>query len=346
MKKKQVSIKDIAKASGVAVSTVSAALNGTGRISDEMRQRIQEIAEKQNYEPNVMAKLLKQKKSDDIALVVSDTPGSVSGSDIILPMIASFMKLCDREGIRCQIEFHNSAEKRQQVPAIITNGLAGGVLHGGYICPGMRKYLDLHPEFPFVSLEEASNYCVLSRVDSGIMNAIQCFAAFGHRKLGLVIGPREFHRQDDIYQSFMKGASDFQLKVDVDNWIVPFPEMNDSDAISFGVKTGRRIMEMKERPTAMIVGDGRIARGMIYAVTEKGGHIPEDLNIITMSSPAEAEQTCPPLTSFTWNPDESFIYAYQLLRSLMKGKIPQEKCIYTKTELTMRGTTGHNQRKI
>ena len=52
-----VKLKDIADAAGVAVATVSAALNGTGTVSQAMRERVRKVAAEMNYEPNIAAKL-------------------------------------------------------------------------------------------------------------------------------------------------------------------------------------------------------------------------------------------------------------------------------------------------
>ena len=66
MQKNQVRLKDIAEASNVALTTVSAALSGTGRVSEKMRAKILKIAREMNYEPNAAARLLKQKKTDRV----------------------------------------------------------------------------------------------------------------------------------------------------------------------------------------------------------------------------------------------------------------------------------------
>ena len=56
-------IKDVAEAAGFSIATVSNALNGTGRLSDETRQAIVEMANRLRFRPNVMAKALIQKRS-------------------------------------------------------------------------------------------------------------------------------------------------------------------------------------------------------------------------------------------------------------------------------------------
>ena len=53
-------IKDIARESGYAVGTVSRALNNAPGVSAETRQKILEIVNRHNYEPNANAKHLKQ----------------------------------------------------------------------------------------------------------------------------------------------------------------------------------------------------------------------------------------------------------------------------------------------
>ena len=66
-------IKDIARESGYAVGTVSRALNNAPGVSAETRQKILEIVNRHNYEPNANAKHLKQQTNDGIALIVKGT---------------------------------------------------------------------------------------------------------------------------------------------------------------------------------------------------------------------------------------------------------------------------------
>ena len=69
-KKKAATIKDIAKAIGVSVSTVSRALQDKPEISDETKTLVRETASKMNYRPNTMAVALKTRKSYSIGVVV------------------------------------------------------------------------------------------------------------------------------------------------------------------------------------------------------------------------------------------------------------------------------------
>ena len=62
-------IKEIAKASGVSVATVSNIINEKGKVSEETRIRVQKIIEEMNYTPNSVAKNLKTKNSRCIGVI-------------------------------------------------------------------------------------------------------------------------------------------------------------------------------------------------------------------------------------------------------------------------------------
>ena len=70
-------IKDIARESGYAVGTVSRALNNAPGVSAETRQKILEIVNRHNYEPNANAKHLKQQVPEGLALIVKGTQNAL-----------------------------------------------------------------------------------------------------------------------------------------------------------------------------------------------------------------------------------------------------------------------------
>ncbi|WP_311407675.1 LacI family DNA-binding transcriptional regulator, partial [Liquorilactobacillus uvarum] len=66
------SIKEIAKLSGVSVSTVSRVINNNGRFSEDTRQRVLKTIKKYNYQTNTLAKGLRMKRSNTIGIIVPD----------------------------------------------------------------------------------------------------------------------------------------------------------------------------------------------------------------------------------------------------------------------------------
>lgn len=73
------SIRDVAIKAGVGIGTVSRALNGSGYISDETKQKIMQAVEELNYKPNELAQNLFRNKSGFIGIVVNESFTSVYG---------------------------------------------------------------------------------------------------------------------------------------------------------------------------------------------------------------------------------------------------------------------------
>lgn len=63
-------LKDVAKASGLTVGTVSRVLNNRGYISDKTREKVYQVMKELNYQPNEMARSLSKQKSNTIGIIL------------------------------------------------------------------------------------------------------------------------------------------------------------------------------------------------------------------------------------------------------------------------------------
>ena len=70
MSRKRVSIKDLATLADVSAPTVSRALRGEGRMSEDTRERITQLAREHGYMPSLVARGLVMRRSHCIGLVV------------------------------------------------------------------------------------------------------------------------------------------------------------------------------------------------------------------------------------------------------------------------------------
>ncbi|CAM5296818.1 LacI family repressor for deo operon, udp, cdd, tsx, nupC, and nupG [Aquamicrobium terrae] len=88
MSDKAASLKDVAGAAGVSVTTVSRLLNGSLALPEETRRRIEDAIRDLNYQPNPHARRLSRGRSDTIGLVVPD---------IANPFFAAFVAAVEEE---------------------------------------------------------------------------------------------------------------------------------------------------------------------------------------------------------------------------------------------------------
>jgi DNA-binding LacI/PurR family transcriptional regulator len=68
----KVTIKEVAQATGLSISTVSRALNNSGYVSHATRSRVEQAIAELGYHPNWMARSLKGKPSNLIGLIIPD----------------------------------------------------------------------------------------------------------------------------------------------------------------------------------------------------------------------------------------------------------------------------------
>ena len=68
----KVTRKDIAKMAGVSTATVSYVINGSNRVGEETRERVQRIIEEYNYRPDLIARAMSTRSTMQIALLVND----------------------------------------------------------------------------------------------------------------------------------------------------------------------------------------------------------------------------------------------------------------------------------
>lgn len=121
---KTISIKDVAKAAGVSTATVSRTL-ANGKVSDDMREKVENAILKTGYRPNLAARRLRSQQNKTIGLIVADirNPFFTNIARII-------EKAVEREGFRiilCNTD-ENTEREQQHLSQMIEERVAGVIL--------------------------------------------------------------------------------------------------------------------------------------------------------------------------------------------------------------------------
>ncbi len=195
-------IKEVADACGVSIATVSNIFNGKGRVSEETKERIIRIAKEMNYVPNIMAKNLKQRRSNVIGIITEDL--TVFNSVGIVDGIHEFL---EEKGYTFLLgnlrlykkynnKFYHNEEYHNQVQEefhMMKSAQIAGII---YVCAHCREIKFL-PEMGRIPVAIAYGFSRDERVSSIIYDDEQ--AAYdatnelirnGHRKIGLIMGDR------------------------------------------------------------------------------------------------------------------------------------------------------------
>ena len=91
-------LKDVAAAAGVSISTASRSLSGNPAISESTRQRVKDTAVKLNYRPNAQARALRSSRSNAIGLVIPSLDNAYFAA-----MAAAVEEAADKQGLATMI---------------------------------------------------------------------------------------------------------------------------------------------------------------------------------------------------------------------------------------------------
>lgn len=201
-----VTIRDIARACGVSIATVSNVLNGKSNVSAEMRQRVMEKVQEMHYTPNSVAKNLKTKKTCTVGIIVEDAtifsvPELVDGITecceannyrVMLVNLRLFQKYGDT--------YYHQEVYREQIQEVLRLLLADQVEAVIYIAAHERTIRCLPEQFP-IPLVMCYAYSTTPGVPSLLVDEttpteelIQSAVDRGHRRIGVIAG-----KQDSVH---------------------------------------------------------------------------------------------------------------------------------------------------
>lgn len=265
-------IKQIAKAAGVSVTTVSRVLNAHPYVSESKRKAVEEAIERLNYARNMNA--------------VHLVKGMTQTIGVILPQIqtAYFSKLV--EGIAAEALKHNyqlmlcqtgyRPEEEIKVLDLLRNKRIDGVI----VCSrslSLDQVEDYAGYGPIVLCEDVRQRKLSSVYYdhyASFRNAIRYLWDRGHRRIGFTLNRRNSQnslRRRQAYADILRELGGEAR----DEWL-----LDGCSEIRDGRLVADWLLRMKERPTALLLNGDEIAAGFLVAIKEHGFGIPEDVAIV------------------------------------------------------------------
>jgi DNA-binding LacI/PurR family transcriptional regulator len=288
---------DVAKRAGVALSTVSYALNGTRPISEETRQRIFQAMDELGYRPHALARGLASKRSRILSLLFSAPERGLGTTE--LEFVTSAAEAARENGYHLVLwssEIHNLHELRQ----LIRQGLADGVIVMEVRLHDDRVDLLRENGFPFTMIGRCADTAGIAYVDIDFEKttheAVNYLAGLGHRHIAFLNHSQaEF---DAGYGPAVRAHADFQNAIQAAG-IEGVTRLCRATPSAGDVALRELLAECPDL-TALIAMNDRALPGVIQAIAAQGWRIPDDFSLVAMVSSARvAEMVMPPLTTMT-----------------------------------------------
>ena len=281
---KTVTINDVARAVGMSRTTVSAALSGNGRLSDETRELVQREAEKLGYQADFFAQGLRKKQNDLIGFFSPDLDLGIS----TLKMHAIW-GLLDARGYTVPVLSYGNrvggkfveqekllAELRRQKPrAMICNT---SNLQSDSAQNELRRYLEeggLAVCYDW-ALEIETDAVVFDR-EHNTYTATRHLLERGHRKIGLGI-PFRSTASNPRLEGFSRALREWGLEARTD-WILEGAETFHFELD--GAALAQNFLALRERPTAMAILNDHVASNFAVCLGRAGIRVPHDLSLVS-----------------------------------------------------------------
>ena len=312
-------IDDVAEAAGVAIKTVSRVLNNEPNVRDETRARVQAVVKALNYHPSLSARSLAGRRSYLIGLVY-DNPSA----NYVVDVQHGAMTRCRQQ--RFQLFAHQCATRGDELPREVVGLVDQTHVDGLVITPplsesaALMKALDRRG-VPFVriapnEIRHPSPYVDMD--DEGAAREMtEYLIGLGHTRIGFIIGHPEHYASGRRLQGYKAALRAHRLPYQ--------PEYVKQGYFVFdsGMESGRQLLMLPQRPTAIFASNDDMAAGVVMAAHEMGIAVPSQLSIAGFDDTHVARTIWPRLTT-VHQPTYDLAYAATglLLQMLNSGKTP------------------------
>jgi len=293
MSDRKLTIRDIARLSGVSRSTVSLVLNNDRRISEETRIRVQEIIRQSGYEPNAMARGLARRRAGMVAVVIPRTTSHVFSDYYFSEAISGIGDVLAGRGYRMLIEMANEAFIHERAHhKLFREGQIDGMLIIGALKTD-TYILEIAQRFPVVLVNSVLDDIPSVSADNyqGMLLMVDYLASLGHRRIGYIGGLDITTVGAERTRGFREGLVAAGLPGD--DRLVAWGNFSEES----GLAAGRQLIAQEPRPTAIVAANDMMAIGVLRAAEEAGITVPGQLTLVGADDISLASYVRPRLTT-------------------------------------------------
>jgi DNA-binding LacI/PurR family transcriptional regulator len=328
-------IRDVAKAAGVSVTTVSHALNGKGRVDPATRALVAQVVRDLGYRANRHARGLRSGRSGTLALLLP-VRASVPADEAL--SLDFYMRLASAAA---SAAFSQDEALMLLPPAIVQTGLRGIELDGGIVGdPSPRDpRVDLLTSqgLPVVTIERdlgrpGDPWYVASETDANTRQVLDHLAAQGARRIALLVP-----KTDWGWATETLGAYDAWVAEHGAPRLVMPVAMQPGEESAF--VAARRLLSRRTPPDAVFVVAARFIRGVLRAAKATGRQVPGELLIAAGVDSIQAREGDPPVTALDLHPERQAEAAVEMLLTRLDGA-EVDAPRYIGATLSLRASTG------
>ncbi|MBK7653613.1 MAG: LacI family DNA-binding transcriptional regulator [Flammeovirgaceae bacterium] len=347
MKFNQVTIKDIARELGISPSTVSRALKDHPDISVATKKAVNELAEKLNYQPNIVALNLRQRKTNTIGVIIPEIVHFFFST-----VISGIEDVAYTAGYNVILAQSNESYQREMtdLKALFNSRVDGMLLSISRETTNFDHIESIISKgVPIVFYDRMYDSPTSSKVIvddyTGAKEAVNHLIEQGCKRIAHINGAPNLMISIDRFRGYVDALK--ENKMDINEKLI----VNcSSGTFEDGKQATNKLLALNPIPDAIFANNDPMAMGSMMALKEKGFKIPQDVAIVGFSNWFFGELLDPSLTTVDQPGFEMGQEAARLLiRQIeMKDKEdfdPQPETKVLKTRLVIRNSSLKKQTK-
>jgi LacI family transcriptional regulator len=327
-----VTIYDVARAAGVAPSTVSRTFSRPGRVNSRTAERVRAVAEELGYRVNPLARALSTARSSMIAVVVSDVAN---------PFYAEIVRGAQTEaagaGYTLLLTDAQESDRQERTAVERILPVVDGVVLGGSRLSDSAIHV-IAKQKPLVVLNRVvvDVPCVVPDHGEGSRLAAAHLAAWGHDSITYVAGPEASWADGMRWRALREATADLDVRLRRIGPVTP--------DVPGGMRAAAALAE--QGATAVVAYNDQVAIGVIRGLRTHGRRVPDEVSVVGFDNIGAAELVTPGLTTIAAPLQAEGAAATKHLLAMIGGAEGRAgRPMVLPVRLVERGSTAQRRRK-
>jgi len=296
-----VTIKDVARKSGVSPSTVSRVIADNPRIGDQTKKRVRKVMKEMGYHPNVSARNLVAQSTNSFGVIMPSPVDKALQNPFFPEVLRGIGSVIHKEKYSMSLSTgETEKEIFEEVQRMVYGRSVDGIILLYSRVNDLVTDFLYQEKFPFVMVGKPHEHINnITHVDNDNYMAGKEITEYliqqNHERIAFIGGANDLLVTVDRQSGYEAALKESSLATKIDYKVhTEFLESGGREAVE-------NLLSLESPPTGIIVSDDLVGLGVLSMLKEHGSSVPEDISLASFNNAYLSEITSPTLTTVDIN---------------------------------------------